>query len=35
MDKFDLRKFITEGKLLKEVMDVEMEDYVSAMYDSE
>ena len=26
---------LAEGKLLKEVMDVEMEDYVSAMYDSD
>ena len=35
MDNFDLRKYLAEGKLLKEVMDEEMVDYVSAMYDSD
>ena len=35
MDNFDLRKYLAEGKLLKEVMDEKMEDYVSAMYDSD
>ena len=35
MNNFDLRKYLAEGKLLKEVMDVEMKDYVSAMYDSD
>ena len=35
MNDFDLRKYLAEGKLLKEVMDEEMVDYVSAMYDSD
>ena len=35
MDNFDLKKYLAEGKLLKEVMDEEMVDYVSAMYDSD
>ena len=35
MNDFDLRKYLAEGKLLKEVMDEKMEDYVSAMYDSD
>ena len=34
-DNFDLKKYLAEGKLLKEVMDEEMEDYVSAMYNSD
>jgi len=35
MKNFDLRKYLAENKLLKEAMDVEIEDYVSAMYDSD
>ena len=35
MDNFDLRRYLSEGRLLKEVMDEAMEDYVSAMYDSD
>ena len=35
MNDFDLRKYLAENKLLKEVMDEKMEDYVSAMYDSD
>ena len=35
MDNFNLKKYLAESKLLKEVMDEEMEDYVSAMYNSD
>jgi hypothetical protein len=35
MNNFDLKKYLAESKLLKEVMDEEMEDYVSAMYNSD
>ena len=35
MDNFNLKKYLAESKLLKEVMDEEMVDYVSAMYDSD
>ena len=35
MENFDLTKYLAEGKLLKEVMDKEMEDYVSDMYNSD
>ena len=34
-DNFDYKKYLAESKLLKEVMDEEMEDYVSAMYNSD
>ena len=35
MENFDLKKYLAEGKLLKEVMDKEMEAYVSDMYNSD
>ena len=35
MNNFDLKKYLAESKLLKEVVDEEMEDYVSAMYNSD
>ncbi len=35
MDNFNLKKYLAEGKLLKEEMNVELQDYVSDMYNSD
>ena len=32
MDNFDLRKYLAEGKLLKEDFNLELEDYISNLF---